>query len=42
MANKKTTQSRRELRSLRMKQLLFVGLGIMIILSMVLSLLTTY
>ena len=42
MANKKSTRSRREQRSLRMKQLLFVGLGIMIILSMVLSMLINY
>jgi hypothetical protein len=42
MANKKSAQSRRELRSLRLKQLLFVMVGIIVILSMVLSLMTTY
>ena len=39
MANsKKTTRSRRELRSLRIQQLLFIFLAIMVILSMVIGL----
>ena len=35
---KKSTRSKRELRSLRIQQLIFVMIGIMVILAMVLSL----
>lgn len=38
MASKKPTRTRRELRNLRIQQLIFVALGIIVILSMVLSL----
>jgi hypothetical protein len=38
MSNKKPTRSRRELRNLRIQQIIFVALGIIVILSMVLSL----
>ncbi len=38
MSNKKPTRSRRELRNLRIQQIIFIALGIIVILSMVLSL----
>jgi hypothetical protein len=38
MASKKYTRSRREMRNLRIQQIIFIALGIVVILSMVLSL----
>ena len=38
MASKKSTRSRRELRNLRIQQIIFIAMGIIVILSMVLSL----
>jgi hypothetical protein len=38
MSSKKSTRNRRELRNLRIQQIIFVALGIIVILSMVLSL----
>ena len=38
MSSKKSTRSRRELRNLRIQQAVFIALGIIVILSMVLSL----
>lgn len=38
MSSKKSTRSRRELRNLRIQQIVFVALGIIIILSLILSL----
>lgn len=39
MANRKPGRSRREMRSLRFQQIIFVIIGVMVILSMVLSML---
>jgi hypothetical protein len=38
MSGKKSTRTRRELRNLRIQQIIFVALGVIIILSMLLSL----
>jgi hypothetical protein len=38
MANRKPTRTRRELRNVRLQQIIFIIIGIMVILSMVLSL----
>lgn len=38
MSTKKNTRTRRDLRNLRIQQIIFIALGIIIILSMVLSL----
>jgi len=38
MPNKKSTRTRRELRNLRIQQIVFIALGVIVILSMVLSL----
>ena len=38
MANKKSTHSRRELRNLRIQQIIFIAMGVIVILSMILSL----
>lgn len=38
MSSKKSTRTRREMRNLRIQQIIFVALGIIVILSMVLSL----
>lgn len=37
MSSKKPTRSRRDLRNLRIQQIIFVALGVIIILSMLLS-----
>lgn len=42
MANKKPDRSRREQRSLRLQQLVFVGIGVLLILSLVLSLVINF
>jgi hypothetical protein len=39
MANKKTTKTRSEMRALRTQQILFIAVGIIVILSMLLSML---
>jgi hypothetical protein len=38
MSNKKSTRSRRELRNLRIQQIIFIAMGLIVILSMILSL----
>lgn len=38
MSNRKSTRSRRELRNLRIQQIIFITIGIIVILSMVISL----
>jgi hypothetical protein len=38
MSSKKSTRTRREMRNLRIQQIIFVALGIIVILSMILSL----
>lgn len=38
MSSKKSTRSRREMRALRLQQIIFIALGIIVILSMILSL----
>jgi hypothetical protein len=38
MSSKKNTRTRREMRNLRLQQIIFVALGVIVILSMVLSL----
>jgi hypothetical protein len=39
---KKKKPTKREIRSLRLRQLLFISLGVILILSMVLAMLTSY
>ena len=42
MANKKPTRSRQDLRNLRIQQIMFVALALIIILSMVIGLVANY
>jgi hypothetical protein len=42
MSNRKSNPSKREMRSVRIQQLIFIAIGVIVILSMVLSLLVTY
>jgi len=40
MSNRKSTRTRRELRNLRIQQIIFITIGIIVILSMIISLVT--
>ncbi len=42
MSNKKPTRTKRELRSIRTQQIIFVMIGLIVILSMVLALVAKY
>lgn len=42
MSTKKPTRTRRELRSIRIQQLIFVAIGLIVILSMILALVVKY